>query len=187
MNKDTNLTVAKICHEMANYLSVLNFIKEDVEGTATGNISEMCKIIDLLTCTMDFFRNVYADNIDSKAVIDALKKIYHLKAINLFIASNNGIYSLPGKVQGAIYCILYAIMKSSKSGDIVVASRSTDKFVIKLPENRSLPADANEALTESTQNNVSNILVNYAKSIASPEGYKITLDDNFKQVLIWKE
>ena len=59
---------------MANYLSVLNFIKEDVEGTATGNISEMCKIIDLLTCTMDFFRNVYADNIDSKAVIDALKK-----------------------------------------------------------------------------------------------------------------
>ena len=78
-------------------------------------------------------------------------------------------------------------MKSSKSGDIVVASRSTDKFVIKLPENRILPADANEALTGSTQNNVSNILVNYAKSIASPEGYKITLDDNFKQVLIWKE
>jgi len=185
VDKDINLTVAKICHEMANYLSVLSFIKEDIAGNATGNIEELCKTIDLLTYTMDFFRNVYADNADSKAEINALKKIYLLKDINLFISSDNGLYSLPNRVQKAICCILYTAMKSSKSGDIVTVSRAMDKFVINIPENTNLPTEVNNALSGTLPSNVINILINYAKNIASLEGYKIRLEESSNQVVIW--
>lgn len=187
MEKDTNLTVAKICHEIANYLSVLNFIKEDTTASATCDLGEMYKIIDLLAYTMDFFRNVYTDNIDSKAVINSLKKIYLLKDINLFITSESSMHSLPEKVQGAICCILYTIMKSSQSGDIVAVSSATDKFIINIPENINLSTEASKALSGTTQSNAFNILINYAQNIASLEGYKIKLEDNSRQVVIWKQ
>ena len=183
MNKDTNLTVAKICHEMANYLSVLNFIKEDIASNTTGDVREMFKIIELLTHTMDFFRNVYADNIDSNTVINVLKKIYLLKEINLFLPSDN----ISGKIQGAICCVLYTIMKSSKSGDIVSVSNVGNKVVINMPADCLLPVEVNKALSSDIPNNAFNILVNYAKSIARLDGYEIKIEDNLKQVVIWKQ
>ena len=172
---------------MANYLNVLNFIREDIAGNATHDLSEMYNVIDLLIYTMDFFRNLYTDITDAKAVIDALKKIYLLKDINLFISDANSMYSLPGKVQGAICCILYTVMKSLRLGDIVTVSSATDKSIINIPENINLPTEVHKALSETTQSNAFNILINYAKNIASLEGYKIKLEDNSKQVVIWKQ
>ena len=177
------MTVAKICHEMANYLSVLNFIKEDIASNTTGDVREMFKIVELLTYTMDFFRNVYADNIDSKTLINALKKIYLLKEINLFMSSDN----MPEKIRGAICCVLYTIMQSSNSGDIVSVSNVGNKVVINMPKDSILPTEVNKALSSDISNNAFNILVNYAKSIARLDGYEIRIEDNLKQVVIWKQ
>lgn len=187
MNQNTNLTVAKICHEMANYLSVLTFIKEDIADNATDDEQEMFTNIELLTHTMDFFRSIYSDNINSEAIINVLENIYSLKGLHLSI-SYGALNLLSEKVRGAVCAVLYTIMKTAKPRDTVAVYKKTNDIVIDVPQNRMLSNGVKDALSaNSVDNNVFNILINYAKSIAASDGYAITLNGNLNQVVIWKK
>lgn len=171
---------------MANYLSVLNFIKEDIADNVTDDVKEIFTNIELLTHTMNFFRSIYSDNINSEAVINALEKIYSLKGLHLSI-SDDAFNLLSEKVKGAICAVLYTIMKIAKLGDTVAVYKKTNDIVIDIPQNRMLPNGVTDALSaNSIGNNVFNILVNYAKSIAASDGCAITFDSNVNQVMIWK-
>lgn len=182
---NVNLVVAKICHEMANYLSILNFIKEDIADNATNDIREMLKIIELLAGTMDFFRNIYSDSSDTESLINTVKKIYLLKDVKLQFPCET-IYSIPEKVKNALCGILYTIVKSSRPGDVVTVSGSTHKILIDMPKNRAFPIEVRNALShDAIKDNVFNILVNHAKRLANSEGYEIKLSFDLKQVVIW--
>ncbi len=183
MNQHTNLTVAKICHEMANYLSVLNFIREDIEHTATPEIQEMIKNIELLTYTIEFFRGIYSDKINIDALISAIHKIYNKKgivapALNDIVAQHNG--------KAAICGLLYVIMKVSKPGDIVKINHNEDKIVISIPEGRNLPTNVSVALSEKViEDDIFNVFVNYVKELAAQDGYGIELKN--QEVIVWKK
>ena len=48
-------TVARLCHEIANSLSVIKFLQEDIDSSENYEIKELFKNIDLMVYTMDFF------------------------------------------------------------------------------------------------------------------------------------
>ena len=183
MTNKTNLTVAKICHEIANYLGVIQFMKEDISSN-NEEIQELLKIIDSLTYTMDFFRNIYSDNIDSNAVINDINRICNLKGIKILV-EDNLIATIPDNVKNAIFGVVYTIMKVSKKDDVIKLSGTNNKTVIKIPEYRTLPTGvANALVNENVTDDIFNIFINYVKNIANSNGYKILLDNENQQVVL---
>ena len=183
MSQRINLTVAKICHEMANYLSVLNFIREDIKNTQTPEVQEMMKNIELLTCTMEFFRSIYSDKINPNILEAAINKIYDSKGIDVL---GFNYIELPNNVKGAICGLLYIIMKVSKPGDIVNIANNTNKIAVSIPENRNLPSNVSTALSKKVvEDNIFNVFVNYVKELAKTDGYGIELKN--QEVIVWKK
>ena len=178
MNQTTQLTVAKICHEMANHLSILKFIQEDLADFDRPEIKEMLKTIDLLSITMDFFRNIYSPKIDPVAVSKDLQQIYDLKEIE--ISDPDGVLqSVPENLQSAIDAILYTIMKNSKPGDIVKVSKSDNGIILEIPTGRALPQNILNAFVKTpVADDIFNIFVNYAKHLASLDGFKILNEED---------
>ena len=173
MNQITQLTVAKICHEMANHLSIIKFLQEDLAEHNSPELKELLRTVDLLSLTMDFFRNIYSAKIDSVSLFETLKKIYNLKGISLSDPYTI-VQSLPENLQNAISGILYTIMKVSKPGDIVKVSGNFSMIVVDVPKDRALPKNVSASLEETSVNDdIFNIFVNYTKYLADLEDYKI--------------
>ena len=183
MANNTKLTVAKICHELANYLSIIQFMKEDI-ATNTEEIQELIKIIDTLTYTMDFFRNIYSDNTDSNAIIDDINRICNIKGIKIVFAENL-TETIPDNIKNSIFGIVYQIIKVSKKDDVIKISGTNDKIFIKIPEYRAFPTGvANALLYENVTDDIFNVFINYVKNIAIADGYNIVLDDYNQQVVL---
>ena len=163
---------------MANHLSILKFLQEDLADSDIPEVKEILKTIDLLSVTMSFFRNIYSPKVDSIAVSKDLKKIYDLKEIK--ISDPDEILQIvPENLRSAIDAILYTIMKVSKPGDVVGVSRNNDEIILELPVERYLPQNVCAALCEaSVDDDIFNIFVNYAKHLASLDNFKILNNEN---------
>ena len=185
MPERTNLTVAKICHELANYLSVLNFIREDIVNEKEFDKVELVKTIELLTHTMDFFRNIYSDNINYKSMILALKQICSLKGIVLS-GCDDMLVNINEKVKCVVYGLLYTIIKISKTEDVVNVSKNKNNIVISLPQGRTLPRTVSEVFSETiVDDDIFNVFANYINEKAERNGYGIKATDN--EIVVWKK
>lgn len=186
--KTTKLTVAKVCHELANHLSILAFIKEDLSNSDQPEVKEIVDTVDILMSTMDFFRNIYATKVDPSAVLASIEKIYEQKGIKIF--DTNGVFmSLTDNLQNAISGILYLIMKVSKPGDVVDVSRKPFGVMIDLPRGRMLQKNVSDTLTEQeVESNVFNVFANYLKYFLDSEGCKVTTEMAVlnQRIMIWK-
>ena len=173
MNQITQLTVAKICHEMANHLSIIKFLQEDLAEHNSPELKELLRTVDLLSLTMDFFRNIYSAKIDFPTLFETLKKICNLKGICLSDPYDI-IQSLPENLQNAISGILYTIMKVSKPGDVVKVSGNFSMIIVDAPRGKALPKTVTTALEGNfVKDDIFNIFVNYTKYLANLDGYKI--------------
>ena len=186
--KTVQLAVAKICHEIANYLSIIKFLQEDIKEKATPEILELNKNIDLLSYTMDFFRNAYSDSVQSAKTPEIIKAICTLKEIDLKIApeilenlENNNLIN-------AISLFVYIISKVSKSGERLEISKENDAIVIKTAKTVTLQKSIQGVINgESAEEDIFNILACYARYLLNSAEYnaEIKISDKL-QIRIWK-
>ena len=192
--KTTKLTAAKICHEIANYLSIMKFLEEDLRPSChNDDLKMLLDNVDLLTYTMDFFRNLYASSKQKTGVGDVVFNIYKLKGISL-IGSKKVFQSFTNpNEESMLACILYIIMKSCRHGyEVCIAFEDNLGVSIEVTASiASLPSSILNALnSDECDEDIFNIIAKYARRLASLEGYCISGDSNGSTNLgikIWKK
>ena len=182
--KSIQLTVAKLCHELAGPLSIMKFLQEDLAESKNYEVKELLKSLDLLIYTMDFFRLVYSST-SSLELKNNLLKILEAKQIKLKDDSEVLLETSSNLICG----ILYLVTKSCKPNDIIVIEQDKQTTTI-TADNRAFPTEVEAAFNNNQANqNVFNIFVLYLKQIAKTENLEIASDskENRIKVKIWKE
>jgi hypothetical protein len=181
------LTVAKICHEIANYLSILKFLEEDICFSYNAETVEFIKNIDLLSFTMDFFRNIYSNSSQSSNQFENIKNICKLKDIELAVSSQVIDKKLPGNAMNSICVILYIFAKISKTKDMINVDFINDCVVIEKNGSANVSNSIIDALNNSTcKKDIFNILAKYAKDLLNSINYNINISTEPKLIVkIW--
>ena len=187
--KTTRLTAAKICHEISGYLSVMKFLQEDLKSCENDDLKMLLDDIDLLSYTMDFFRNLYsaskAQNITSNNILN----IYKYKGVLLKGAEEVFDSLLTTNEEDILSCILYIIMKSCRKDDVVSIDYTNDVITI----NATVPLATGiiKALNHrSCEEDIFNVLAKYANYLAYLEKYAINAENdknNNLRIKLWKE
>lgn len=176
--KTSNFTVAKICHEMANHLSVLKFIQEDLQSENPALSNEMRRSLDLLINTLDFFRSLFVESPEPIRVYDILLKIARLRDIGIKVESNYDDFE---DIHAIISALIYIIIKTCKRGDIVNVTEDYPHVINISVSNQRLVSDVTiTSLNENVQPNSQNILLVYIKEMLSKKGYNIIAQNNIK-------
>ena len=186
--KFAKLSVAKVCHEMANHLSIMKFLQEDLANSDVDEVKELLKTIDLLTLTMDFFRNIYANSGGISSVREILINIFKIKDITL-LDNENVLSDLSNNFENVLCGVLYIIMKACKTGDEITVSKIGKNIFVAIPEGRALSKNVIDAFNNSVDEDIFNIFVNYIKKLANLENLEINLETENKnlRVKIWKK
>lgn len=168
--------MARLCHEMANSLSIIKFLQEDIASSENNETKEFFKHIDLMTYTMDFFRNIYSSSLNTVKLDEILFNIFNLK--NISLSGDIDVFSKISIVFSNIICgILYICMKSCKSSDNIILKKDDNKIIINI-RNRSLPFETIKAFQESNiEENVFNTFILYVKHLA--KSHDILIESNF--------
>lgn len=169
-------TVAKLCHEIANSLSIIRFLQEDLSYSENRDLEDLSKNIDLMTYIMDFFRNIYSVSDNRAKINEILLNILNLKGISL--KGDTNIFSeVSANFENVICGILYICMKSCKSSDCILLKKQDNKIIIQIP-NRTFPQNTIKAFQEEDiEETVFNIFILYIKHLA--KSYGIIIDFNF--------
>ncbi|MBQ8651329.1 MAG: hypothetical protein IJ481_02260 [Alphaproteobacteria bacterium] len=176
--KTSNFTVAKICHEMANHLSVLKFIQEDLQSENPALSNEIRRSLDLLINTLDFFRSLFVESPEPIRVYDILLKIARLRDIGIKVESNYDDFE---DIHAIISALIYIIIKTCKRGDIVNITEDYPHVINISVSNQRLVSDVTiTSLNENVQPNSQNILLVYIKEMLSKKGYNIIAQNNIK-------
>lgn len=181
--KSVELTVAKLCHEMANSLSVMKFLQEDIDASQNHELKELFKTVDLLTYTMDFFRRIYSLSENSIQVNGILLDI--LQSKNISLIGNLNIFSNASPIFDNVICgILYICMKACREADSILIEETGEKIVISV-SNRTLPQEVVKALqgTDVTEN-IFNTFALYIKNLAKLNHIDIISDINPNNISI---
>lgn len=189
--KTTKLTAAKICHEIANHLSVMKFLQEDLKSSYIYEVKELLGTVDLLTATMDFFRNIYSASGSISSTSKVITEIYKLKGVVL--KGSEFFYNFESSDEENIICgMLYIIIKSCKSGDVVSINREKMSWVITIKnKNRRFPEAVLSAINNrEVLEDIFNVFVLYVKQLAMESRYDMLADEDdeeFLRVKIWKK
>jgi len=170
-------TVAKLCHEIANSLSVIRFLQEDIDSSENYEIKELFKNIDLMVYTMDFFRNIYSYSGKKPKINEILFNILSLK--NISLNGDINIFSeISADFDNIICGLLYICMKVCKSSDCITLKKDNDKIILNV-SNRTFPQETIKAFQEpNIEENVFNTFILYVKYLA--KSYGILIDSNFE-------
>ncbi|MDR1391118.1 MAG: hypothetical protein LBI95_01975 [Holosporales bacterium] len=180
------LTVAKLCHEMANHISVMKFIQEDLENAGIHGSKDLLESIDLLVQTMDFFRSMYATSEKSSNIRNILLALLKLKNINL-LDKDEIFNSLSFECESVVCGIIYVLMKLCKSGNAISVSGGTDRIKIGFEDEKTIPESICETLNNDfLEENVFNIFISYIKELAISSGIEIIADFDNGYVQVWK-
>lgn len=183
-----NFTVARLCHEMANSLSVMKFLQENIAPSENNEIQELFKHIDLMTYTMDFFRNIYSSSVNTVRINDVLFSILNLK--NISLNGDIDVFSKISIVFSNIICgILYIYIKSCRASDSIILKKDNDKIIISI-ENRTFPFETIKAFQESSiEENIFNTFILYIKHLAKSHDIliKSNFDSNNTTIVLWNK
>ncbi|MDR1333171.1 MAG: hypothetical protein LBJ69_02085 [Holosporales bacterium] len=173
----TKLTVAKLCHEVANHLSVLVFLKEDLVNK-TQELSELFTLIDMLTHTMDFFRNIYATSGTISNIMETMQCIAKLKSIH--ISDDSNVMKKSDDNSGApsfLGGVLYIVLKACKPNDTISITKSPKEISITVSSPRRLHEAVSAAFNEETcKEDIFNTFALYVKKLAKFQGFNVSAD-----------
>ena len=163
---------------MANHLSVLKFIQEDLQSENPALSNEIRRSLDLLINTLDFFRSLFVESPEPIRVYDILLKIARLRDIGIKVESNYDDFE---DIHAIISALIYIIIKTCKRGDIVNITEDYPHVINISVSNQRLLSDFTiTSLNENLQQNSQNILLVYIKEMLSKKGYNIIAQNNIK-------
>jgi hypothetical protein len=179
----TTLTVSKVCHEMANHLSVMRFLGEDLKNTDIHEVKELLRNADLLACTADFFRGIYSTSGAVTSIFGTLFGLAKLKEVMISNADDSLDRFQSPEAQNMIAGLLYLIVKACKAKDVVsVVSPDSQTVWISASNRRFLPTAINLAFNNDSQiEDIFNVFAMYIKRLADASGHKIFVDTSDKE------
>lgn len=186
--KTIQLTAAKICHEIANYLSIIKFLQEDIKENESAEILELNKSIDLLSYTMDFFRNVYGSSVQPSKAPEIIKTICELKDLNLKFDPEILTECEDNDLINAICLFVYILSKTSRPNETTFVNKSNEVVTITKEGQSALPKSIKNLLNnESSTEDIFNILASHAKHLLNSSKYNVEISTKNKlQIRIWK-
>lgn len=171
-------TAAKICHELANHLSAVQFVCEDLVESSEET-KELLHSIRLLSLTLRFFRNIYAISGHTESLYDimfdiALSKQIVIKDEDRLLIASNIDYNRERVICG----LLYIASKSCKSNDEMIISDDDGKGIIVRVKNkdRMLPSDIENAFRHNVKEDSVNVFAIYLKHLATSVGLVIGIE-----------
>ncbi|MDR1365292.1 MAG: hypothetical protein LBJ42_01745 [Holosporales bacterium] len=174
--RTTNFAIAKLCHEMANRLGVISFLREDLADKAE-ELAEFFSQIDLLTHVMSFFREIYSVSETTSDLIKIVLNIAKLNGINA--QYDEGIICKISTMGSLRFFagILYMLLKVCKPGDTVVITEDRRIIAVTIDAPRRLHNAVCAALNdESVAEDVFNTFALHVKALANRQGIKISTD-----------
>ena len=189
--KTTKLTAAKLCHEIAGHLSIMKFLQEDIKTAYDGeDLKMLFDGIDLLNFTMEFFRRMYSSSSQKTGICEVVSNIYKLKNISISDLSDIFEKFKSSNEENILACLLYVVLKSSRSRDSVVVTNTGDKITIE-SSTLSLPSSVMTAINDDNcEEDIFNVFIKYAKSLARFENVCMNaeaLDKGGLQIKLWKK
>jgi hypothetical protein len=187
------LTISKICHDIANHISVMKFLYEDIGHSDVYEIKELLNCIDLLSCTMDFFRNIYSVSESLGNSLSIVANLARLSGVNLIDPDDSRDSIKSVGLRNLLAGILYLVIKCSKKGDNlrIVQDNLHNKFTIFADSRRKLSDAVIDALNEDVrEKDVFNIFIAYLKDIAKGENIDMAVvigEDQSQGLELWKK
>ena len=180
------LLIAKICHDLKNCLSIVTFIKEDLnDGTVdlkTG-LADLIKSVDNLNLRLSFFQNLAVDGSHIGNLYEMLTEMCsdHNVQIIYEMSTANSIGFEQNIICGILYLIVIEILRGNNSQKITVSKDLHSGNVIILLPNMmvtSLPTEVID-LTEmdDTEVTVVNALALYIKRLMKRHGWRANVYD----------
>jgi glycyl-tRNA synthetase beta subunit len=183
------LTVAKLCHEMANHLSVITFIKEDLAGE-TDELDELSMRTDLLTYVMEFFRGMYSTSGTITDMTEVVLSIANFQRVRISDSANAMCKFSITKEANFFAGVLYIVLKICKPGDTITITESHRFTTVTIDTPRKLHSSICMAFNDETAvEDIFNIFALYVKKLASNQGFKLSTDldeHEAARVNIWK-
>ncbi|MDR0942398.1 MAG: hypothetical protein LBM19_02145 [Holosporales bacterium] len=173
----TRLTVARVCHEIANHLNAIKFLCDDESELRSEDLKELFNDLNLLSYTMSFFRGIYSGG-SAVDTLDAVLGVAKLK--NISISDKNNVLTefVVSNSKTSILGILYLIIKVCKSQDVIVISyRTSEPIKISVDKQRVFPEAIYLAFNDNLlQENVFNVFALYVKDLAKEQGFEISAE-----------
>jgi hypothetical protein len=178
-SNEVSLTVSKICHEIANYLSVIKFIQEDMKNSDMSEMDELFVNIDMIEHTLKFFRGIYTSFNDDLTLL--IKSIYTSKNIQIIDKFNVLNETACTRISNVICGVLYVIVKSCKEHDSVLVTKD-DAIIFSASVDRdsfSLPQSVINGLNDTdAEPSAFNIFCKHLKGMANDEGLNLYAKEN---------
>ncbi|MDR1476233.1 MAG: hypothetical protein LBI20_02840 [Holosporales bacterium] len=187
------LTAAKICHELANHMSAVQFVCEDLLSSAV-EIRELLLNVQLLSLTLRFFRGMYAVNGHAESLVDILFEIANIK--KLIISDEGSVLSdsVRNPDREKLLCgAVYLVSKSCRQNDEIIITDDKSNVVAEITvknKGRMLPSGIVNALQHDIPGDSVNIFAIYIKRLANFDGNCINIDtggDYPLKLKIWKK
>jgi hypothetical protein len=176
---EASLAVSKVCHEIANYLSVIKFIQDDIKNSNLSEMDELLTNIDMIEQTLKFFRSVYTSFNDDLTL--SISSLYSLKNIKIIDECNVLEETVCTRISNIICGILYIFMKSCKKNDSVLITKD-NIFVCRVSFDRvglSLPQSIINAFKDvNAEPNAFNIFCKYLQKLARDESLHLSISEN---------
>ena len=165
----------------------MKILQDDVCLVSSLETTEFIKNIDLLSYTMDFFRNIYSNSRQNSNQFEDIKNICKLKDIELSVSRRFIDKKLPVNVMNSICIILYIFIKISKTKDIINVDFINNCILIEKSGSANVSNGIKNALNKNTcREDIFNILAKYAKDLLNSVRYNVNMITEPKLVVkIW--
>mgnify|MGYP001056809221 CR=1 FL=1 len=175
--ENTKLTVAKLCHEISGYLSVIKFIEYDVKSEVDNeNVKALFTEVDNIVSILEFFRSLYSVGDARGKILDHVYNIYKNKGISITKQDNILNNCNDGYDETILAGILYLTSKLCKKNSHVNVRPDGELFVVEASD-IMFASNIFEALCDdNVEKNIFNILAKYVRSLINAKKYKIAVD-----------
>jgi hypothetical protein len=183
------LTVAKLCHEMANHLSVITFFREDLANKA-DDLGELFVRIDLLMHVMDFFRGMYSTSGTIADMAEVVLRIANCQRIRINDTANAICNFSTAKEANFFAGVLYILLKICKPEDVITIAGDCRFTTVTIDAPRKLHSSVCMAFNgESAEEDIFNIFALHVKILATRQGFGLSTDYDEHEAMrinIWK-
>lgn len=183
-----------ICHEMANYMSIIKFLQEDIldeiknGSNSVDSMNQLFDNVENAILSMDFFRNLYSSSESKNEISKIILKICEKKGLKisnfteqlqdpLFSANvekaASAILFLITKMNNSKFCITLSIVDKAIIIDVRGCAGEAQRHFIKM-----ISTDIN-----SENKNTFNIVAHYARILLSLDKLTIKTDNKIVDTL----
>ncbi|MDR1488649.1 MAG: hypothetical protein LBI26_02830 [Holosporales bacterium] len=177
---------SNICHEIANSISVIKFVEEDVSlllNSRDNSLGEVLQLlfqnVDSLINSMNFFRDLYSLSSSNKEIIQTVVKMYEYKNVKISGTNSKTLELITNsRVEKIVAAVLFVVLKLSNKGNKVIFDiPNNDSIIINVKKySPEFKTEVIKILNQELTPDVFNVIGYYVRCLAQTEEYEIRID-----------